>query len=160
MKAFEKCTLKRSRAPPQIAKQKSISHDDLPDLCADSFSISSSSCAGSERSDHTTASSRQSSQLQSSRVTEDIQTKLRESLRIRKQQRNARQQWLEKKLHESPSVSHHRDPSPDDSQSPSMSFLPSTLIVKRKLVAVREQQVRNLLATERLMLQQVAVSPQ
>lgn len=165
MKPFEKFTLKRSRATPQSVKQVRFAHDSLPELVrADSSSISSSSCAGSERSECTIPSSQQSScavQPFSSRVTQNIQTKLHHSLQMRRQQRNARQQWLEEKFLKSPIEPLQPQVSTSaEEPASSMSFLPSTLKVKRKLVELRRQQVRNLLATERLMLQQVALSTQ
>jgi hypothetical protein len=157
MKVFEKFTLKRLRTPSQTAnQQKILLHDTLPDLSqADSYSISSSSVAGSDRSVCTNASLQQP---RSSRIVQEIQTDLRQSMQMRRQQRSARQQWLgEQSLGRQSSELVTRE-SPRQNDQQSMSFLPETLQVKRKLVAVREQQVRNLLATERLMLQQVDFS--
>jgi hypothetical protein len=164
MKVFEKFTLKRLRTPSAKAVQQNILlHDTLPDLSpADSYSISSSSVAGSDRSVCTNASVQQQNgiviQTRSSRIVKEIQTDLRQSIQIRRKQRSARQQWLGEQSPESQSSEFVMQESVRRDSQQSMSFLPETLQVKRKLVAVREQQVRNLLATERLMLQQVALS--
>lgn len=156
MRPFEIFPLKRSRTAHRTAKQKTT-FEDLPEV-ADIFWVSSSSSSeGSEQSNCSTP--KRFLESQSSTLTRDIQTKLRESMQIRMQQRKARHQRMEGTFVRTCSEPMLNVSPMDSPQSFSCVSSPE-LNVKRKLAAVREQQVKNLLATERLFLKLADVSEQ
>lgn len=165
MKVFEMFTLKRVRTTVPTSKNKVSVFDNLPPdvLVAEdgSSSISSSSSEGEHESSYCPSPS-QCVESKSSIVTRNIQDKLNEAMLFRKQQRSARHERLEAALPSRQCETTIRmNTSPDAASSRSVSlFLSPRLELKRKIRAVQEQQVKNLLAMEILLLQRVDVFEQ